>query len=191
MIPKRIISIWLGDKQPELIQKCMKTHDQPGFEHVLITLDNCFRNEYVEGALKVSYAKATDYLRIYYLNQMGGIYLDADMEVLRPLDRFLVDPMFVCEEENGFISNAIIGSQPAHPILLDYLGKVDRNFIGSGDLIFQPGMFLWTEIVKYSKDVRIYPAEFFLPYNHHLDRLHRTANTHTIHYFSKSWVDTR
>jgi mannosyltransferase OCH1-like enzyme len=188
MIPKRIISIWLGDKQPELIQKCLNTHYQPGFENLLITLDNCYRNIYIEGCLQVSYAKAADYLRIYYLNKLGGIYLDADVEVIKPLDDFLDQEMFTCVEENGFVSNAIIGSVPGHPILKDYLGKVDRNFIGNGDLIFQPGMFLWTEIVKYNPGVRIYPPEYFLPYNHRMDRMKITENTHTIHYFLKSWT---
>lgn len=197
-IPKRIISIWLskGDT-PVLIKKCLETHKQPGYEHVMITLENCYMGLYVQECLNPGsvckprgrYAKATDYLRMWYLNSLGGIYLDADVEIIKPLDdRLLQDSMFCCEEENGYVSNAIVGSEAGHPILQDYLGKVDRNFIGSGDLIFNPGMFLWTEIVRSSTGVKRYPPDFFLPYNHHLDRLKMTDNTYTIHHFSRSWV---
>ena len=174
---------------PELIAKCVKTHKLPGYEHQLCTLDNCARPKYVAECIEAKqWAKAADYLRIYYLFHHGGIYLDADVEVLKPFDDLLEQQMFVGEEENHFVSNAIIGSVAHHAILADFLGKVDRNFIGSGDLIFQPGMYLWTEIVRYSKNVRIYPPEYFLPYNHHQDVMKKTENSYTIHYFSKSWL---
>lgn len=199
MIPKRIFSIWLNPKDPpELIQRCLATHKQPGFEHVLITLENYEKLKYVKDCLSPKssciprgrFSKAADFLRMWYLNEYGGIYLDADVEVIKPLDDALLqDKMFVCSEENQFVSNAIVGSEAKHPILQDYLGRVERNFKGTGDLVFQPGMFLWTEIVRYSgNEVKIYPPDYFLPYNHHLDRLKVTDNTYTIHHFSKSWV---
>lgn len=190
MIPKKIFTIWLGEEAPEWIRKCMASHALDGYEHRLITLENCFKeSRYVKECLNAhKWVKAVDYLRMHYLYTEGGIYLDADVEVLKPFDDLLDQPMFVGEEENGFVSNAIVGAEAGHPILADFLGKVDRNFIGSGDLIFQPGMFLWTEIVRYSEGVKIYPPDYFLPYNHHKDELNVTANSYTIHHFSKSWV---
>jgi mannosyltransferase OCH1-like enzyme len=189
-IPKRIFTIWLGDKPPEWIEKCMNTHALPGYEHRIITLENCrVESRYLQECLDArAWVKAADYMRAWYLCQEGGIYLDADVEVVKPFDDLLDQSMFVGQEENSFVSNAIIGAKPGHPILIDFLGKVDRNFIGGGDLVFQPGMFLWTEIVRYSPDVRIYPPDFFLPYNHHRDELKVTDNTYTIHHFSKSWI---
>lgn len=195
MIPKRIFTIWLNESDvlPELEQRCIKTHDLPGYDHQIITLKNCFRNtHYIQECLSAkNWAKATDYLRMWYLRRSGGIYLDADVEVLKPFDPLLKDAIFVGREENNFISNAIIGSVGGHHTLSDYLGKVERNFIGSGDLIFQPGMFLWTEIVHYTPEVKIYPPEYFLPYNHHNNKLNLTPNSYCIHHFSKSWVKTK
>lgn len=190
MIPKRIFTIWLGDEAPQWIQDCMKTHAVPGYEHNLITLENCFRGKrYVQQCIDAKkWAKAADYLRLWYLYTEGGIYLDADAEVLKPFDDLLDQPMFVGEEENNFVSNAIIGSERRHPILEDCLGKMERNFIGGGDLVFQPGMYLWTEVVRYSPGVKIYPPEYFLPFNHHSGELKTTNNTYTVHHFSKSWL---
>lgn len=198
MIPKVIFTIWLSESpaRPELIEKCIKTHDLEGYEHRLIELDQAkaiaevHGKRYLKECLETKqWAKAADYLRIWLLAFSGGVYLDADVEILdgKNFDAFLADEIFCGEEENGFVSNAIIGSIPSHPILLDYLGKVDRNFIGSGDLVFQPGMFLWTEIVKEDPRVNIYAPDYFLPYNHHLDRLALTERSITVHHFSRSW----
>lgn len=192
MIPKRIFTIWLNDKPgyPELIERCIKTHEIPGYEHVLITLGNRDHPPYVQECIQRGlWAKAADYLRMWYLFHDGGIYLDADVEVLpgKNFDAFLDDDLFCGEEENGFVSNAIVGAVPGHPVIEDYLGKVDRNFKPEGELVFQPGMFLWTEIVRYTPGVKIYRPEYFLPYNHHLDRLTLTEKSITIHHFSRSW----
>lgn len=194
-IPKRIITIWLSDNEemPELIRKCINTHQHQihnGYEHLFVGLkdvpkDSTYLNECVRTK---QWAKATDFLRIKLLNELGGIYLDADVEIIKQFDDLIEQPMFCGMEENLFVSNAIIGSEAGHPILSDYLGKVERNFLGGGDLIYQPGMYLWTEIVKYSNGVRVYPPEYFLPYNHHMDRLLTTDNTYCIHHFSKSWI---
>lgn len=196
MIPKKIITIWLNDKPgyPELIDKCIKTHDLPGYEHKLYTLENCDKPPYVAECIKFGlWAKAADYLRMWYLFHEGGIYLDADVEMIagKDFDDLLEQEMFVGEEENGFVSNAIVGAVPGHPILEKYLKTVDENFIPRGNLVYQPGMFLWTEIVRYSTGVQIYKPEVFLPYNHHLDRTVLTANSRCIHHFAKSWVSAK
>lgn len=198
MIPKRIITIWLSDNPvyPELIEKCIATHTIPGYEHHLYTLQNCDKPPYVAECIKFGkWAKAADYLRMWYLHHDGGIYLDADVEVLKPFDDLLEQPMFVGAEENGFVSNAIVGAVPGHPLIEEYLKIVDDNFKPAGSLIFQPGMFLWTELTRYrhntADDIRIYPPEYFLPYNHHMDRLQVTPNSYTIHHFSRSWVDKK
>jgi len=190
MIPKRIFTIWLGERAPQWIADCISTHNVPGYEHRLVTLANCFNGtRYIQECIAAEkWAKAADYLRLYYLHKEGGIYLDADTEVIKPFDDLLDQPMFVGKEENEFVSNAIIGSVAGHPILADCLGKMERNFIGGGDLVFQPGMYLWTEVVRYSPDVRIYPPEYFLPYNHHNGEVNITINTYTVHHFSKSWL---
>lgn len=197
-IPKKIWTIWLGNEMPDKIKECISTQTLDGYKHTLLDNQYIDNMSWFYSGIKYfrecyeskKWAKAADFLRMFILEQEGGIYLDADVKVLKPFDDLLNQDMFVGAEENGFVSNAIVGSIPKHPILTDYLGKVERNFIGSGDLVFQPGMFLWTEIVRYSTDVTIYPPEYFLPYNHHMDRLLVTDNTYTIHYFNKSWVKT-
>lgn len=196
MIPKRIISMWVGPSQPELVKKCIATHKLEGYEHIFIDngtqIDEEFITPYFLECWQAGrWGKLSDYLRICYLEKYGGIYLDADTEVLKPFDDVLDNEIFACEEENMFVANGIIGAIPHHPMLQHYKKLIEENFRGTGELVFQPGMYLWTELVKHSEwsdGVKLYSAEWFLPYNHQTDTLKITENTHTNHYYLKSWL---
>lgn len=191
-IPKNLITIWLGPEMPELVKECVLTHHLLGWNQIHVTNDDYYHCRYVDECVEAGkFGKACDFLRMFYLEKYGGVYIDMDTKVLKSFDDVLDNEMFVCEEENKFIANGIIGVVPNHPMIKHYLEVVETNFIGSGDLVFQPGMFLWTEMVKYSQwtpNIKIYPAEWFLPYNHQTKITNITENTHTMHYYLKSWV---
>lgn len=193
LIPKIITSIWIGPEMPDLIKSCIESQKIEGYQHILIDNSNMYHCKYVDECMGAEkWGKAADYLRMHYLYETGGIFLDADTKVLKPFDDVLDNEMFVCEEENMFIANGIVGVVPGHPMIKHYLDVVSSNFIGSGDLVFQPGMYLWTELVKYSQwspKIKIYPADWFLPYNHQNKQTNITPNTHTMHYYLKSWID--
>ena len=182
---------------PEVVKHCIKTHKLEGYEHIWIDngtiIDPEFKTDYLTECFNArNYGKASDYLRVCYLEKYGGIYLDADTEVLKPFDDVLDNEMFVCEEDNGFVANGIIGAVPNHPMLTHYKGVIERNFRGGGELVFQPGMYLFTELVKYSRwtpGIKVYAPDWFLPYNHQTDKLNITENTHTNHYYLKSWLN--
>lgn len=195
MIPKTIFTIWLGGTVPEYLQKSVDSHMHiDGYEHRMISDANYYRgSDYVNDCIEAGqYAKAADYLRVYYLYTEGGIYLDADVEVLlnKSFDAFLEHEVFCGREKNGFVSNAIIGAEKGSPLLGDYLVTVDSNFKGSGSLIYQPGMYLWTEKTTYNplSPVVIYDPEYFLPFNWQDGTMQMTEHTVCIHHFNRSWV---
>jgi len=194
MIPKTIISMWIGPEMPDIVKKCVATHKLDGYEHLWIdnsNFDSFDCNDYFYEAYKAGlYGKASDYLRMYLLERYGGIYLDADTEILKPFDDLLDNKMFVCEEANYFIANGVVGSEKGHPIIQDYLGKLTRNFKGTGELVFQPGMGLWTECIKqgpHLDKVKIFTPEYFLPYNWQTGQTNITKNSYTNHYYLQSW----
>lgn len=204
LIPRKIYAIWLTHTPeiPALIQRCLESQRkfcaEYGYEFQLVTIADIkeYSPRYVRECIAAQkWAKAADFLRVWYLYYHGGIYLDADVEMIpgQTFEEMLGWEIFCGEEENNFASNAIIGAQPNHPLLLKFLDTVDRNFKGGGDLVFQPGMYLWTEFVKeaafINPRIKIYPPEYFLPYNHHIDRLKVTENSRCIHHFNKSWID--
>ncbi len=193
MIPKTIISMWIGPEMPDIVKECVATHKIDGYKHIWIDNNNigAFTSDYLQECLdSKNWGKASDYLRMYLLERYGGIYLDADTTVLKPFDDLLENKMFVCEEANYFIANGIVGSEKGHPILKDYLGKLTRNFKGTGELVFQPGMGLWTECIKqgpHLDKVKIFTPEYFLPYNWQTGQTNITENTYTNHYYLQSW----
>lgn len=192
-IPKRIISMWIGPEMPEKVKECVATHKLEGYEHLWIDNDTVdeFSCEYLRDCISAeNWGKASDYLRMAYLEKYGGIYLDADTTVLKTFDDVLDNELFVCEERNYFIANGIIGAVAHHPLIQEYLGKLTRNFKGSGELVFQPGMGLWTECIKqgpWVDKIKIYPTEWFLPYDWQTGVTTITENTHTNHFYLQSW----
>ena len=193
-IPRRVISMWIGPEMPQLVKDCVATHKLDGYEHLWIDNSNYheFDCQYLSECTEAGlWGKASDYLRMAYLEKYGGIYLDADTKVLKTFDDVLNNEMFVCQERNQFIANGIIGAIPNHPMIKHCMGVMERNFRGGGELVFQPGMYLLTELVKYSQwtpKIKIYPADWFLPYDHQSGVTTISENTHTYHFYLKSWL---
>ena len=194
MIPKKIWTIWLGGEMPELAKVCIETQKLPGYEHCLITLDNCYRgSQYVNDAIEAKrWVKAADWLRMYYLYTEGGIYLDADMEVLpgKNFDHLLDCDMFIPREECGHYANCGLGAVAGQPALKAYLDRVENNFKGAGDLVYEPGIRTFSDILwlaDKSKIVMLSPDSFF-PYNWQTCRTTITPNTLVFHHYAKSWV---
>ena len=69
---------------------------------------------YAQAALKArKYAFVADYIRCAALYTHGGVYLDTDVEVLRPFDPLLGQQMFLGYEAPGLVGTAIIGARPS------------------------------------------------------------------------------
>lgn len=193
MIPKTIFTIWLNETSEIPLDWALyvDTHNIPGYEHRLITIDNCFKdNKYVQECLNAKkWVKAADYLRVYYLYNYGGIYLDADIEVFQDknFDEFLNNQFFSCKEENGFITNGVMGGEQGLLMFKEYLDTVESNFIGSGSMVFEPGMRLLTDLI-YRYKYRLFDTEYFLPYNHQTNETKITDKTICFHHFKKSWL---
>ena len=101
MIPKKIHFCWLsGGGMPLWIQKCINSWKEVMPDYEVIHWDrNKFNIESVpfvnEAYSAKKWAFASDYIRLYALYKEGGIYLDADVFVRKPFDRFLIYNFFV------------------------------------------------------------------------------------------------
>ena len=122
MIPK-IIHRTIPSKETDLMKNCwesvqkycskweLRTHyDLDEYDIVGEYLDLCPR-----GAFKA------DLIRLEVLYKFGGIYLDSDVEIYQPLDRLLDLDAFVVEEDNLFPINAVMGSIPENPLILEMI----------------------------------------------------------------------
>ena len=106
MIPKKIHYCWLSnDVMPEKLQRCIESWkiNLPDYEIIKwdLTKFPLEKNIWVRQAYeRKKYAFAADYIRIYALVTEGGIYLDSDVEVLKPFDDLLHLPFFICKENS-------------------------------------------------------------------------------------------
>ncbi len=180
MIPKRIITIWLSeDPTPEVVLKCGESKKIEGYENILITLDNVYRgSEYVNKCLEMKdWVRAADYLRLHYLNELGGIYLDADAEVVGTFDDILESQMFVFIEASNYINNGYIGSVAQHPFLKYVLNTMEHNFRFDQNL-FWAGMQFFAEAYYIADREELGMAI--------LDQANLESRVH--HYAMESWV---
>jgi mannosyltransferase OCH1-like enzyme len=207
-IPKKIHYCWFGYGQmPELAVQCLSSWKKhlPDYELILWNEYNfdINSNYYVKEAYETKkYAFVTDYVRLYALYHFGGIYMDTDVEVLKPLDCFLKHRAFTgCENENLCVTG-IIASEKNHPWIKKLLDDYkDKHFIlADGKLSLTTNTQRITKITvgeygwlpenrqQILKDgLYIYPFDFFCAKDYKTGKLEATNNTYTIHHFSGSW----
>lgn len=199
MIPKIIHYCWFGDGELcPLSKKCMLTWEQmcPDYEVMRwdesnIDLDIPFIAENLE---KKQWAFVSDYVRLQQLYLHGGIYLDTDVEIIKPVDDLLEHKCFLGEELPGRLNSAVLGAEPRHLFVKASLELIEHRYEESKPYLIAPEVC--TKVVKNVPDeVTIFPVDYFYPYNpfsdEHSNRQlmfsHITENTYAIHHWAKSW----
>lgn len=67
----------------------------------------------------------SDIARYEILHRYGGVYVDCDMEALRPLDPLLEHRAFAAWELDGvWVNNAVLGAEPGHPMLAQLIRRI-------------------------------------------------------------------
>lgn len=197
MIPKIIHLCWLsGDPYPPLISNCIDSWVKklPDYE-IKVWSKNSFDINSVkwvkEAVQQKKYAFAADYIRFYALYNFGGIYLDADVEVLKSFNPLLNYEYFLGEEASGDVEAAVIGAQKGLPWLkecLDYYSE--RSFLKSnGKMDLRPVPLLLNRI-KNKYNLSIFPFYFFSPKDYILGKISVKKDSYTIHHFDGKWVKT-
>lgn len=209
MIPKIIHYCWFGrGKMPELAEKCIASWHRflPEYEYKLWNEDSFDINSvpYVKEAYEArKFAFVTDYIRLWALERFGGVYMDTDVEILKPLDEFLDLPAFTGYEASsgmapvtGLMASAAGGIWVKEQLAY-YEGKHFINADGSLDLT--PNTITISKIMSdngfvadgkyavYKNDMHVFPVDYFCPLTS-TRVLKLTSNTCCIHHFAGSWV---
>ncbi len=196
MIPKILWSAWLGGEQPEAIKKCIASQklcaEKFGYEYRIIDNSTTLPDiPYLNAAIKAKkYVKIVDFLKAYYLHEVGGVFMDADITVLpnKNFDALLTHKLFAAREENGFVGYSLVGAEKGNPLFKDYLEIVPAKFKGDDDLFFESSMEVFTNLAYSQKyDVTILLPEYFFVYNWQTGIIKATENSIALHDFYKSW----
>ena len=207
MIPKIIHYCWFGrGEMPEMAIKCIESWHKhmPDYEYKLWNEDNFDIGliPYVKEAYYAGkYAFVSDYVRLYALYTDGGIYLDTDVEVLKPFDDLLALTGFIGFEGTKYspVGTGTIACLAGGEWVTEQLHAYDNlHFIqtdGSMDLLTNPfritfemkkNGFVQNGEKQFYKDMQVFPVEFFCP-RQSTGEVFITENTYCDHHFMGSW----
>lgn len=212
MIPKIIHYCWFGGNPlPDSAKYYISTWKKycPDYEYKEWNEDNfdVSQNAYCKEAYETKkWAFVTDYVRLKVLADYGGIYMDTDVEVVRPLDDFLSYDAFSGYESNNYITTGTLGACQQCSWVKHLLKDYDnRHFImPDGNLNLTTNVEVITKMTKelygleldgnfklFGGNCALFPFDYFCAKDFVDGRIKSTSNTYTIHHFSGSWLSPR
>ncbi len=225
-IPKIIHYCWFGGgEMPQRIKDCIESWRivLPDYE-IRCWDDRSFDMhsvKWVEQAYAAGkWAFVADYIRLYALHTVGGIYLDTDVRVIKSFDPFLKHRAFSGIEwaqhpfysrsempwNNGInIESGIMGCEKGHPVFKAFMDFYEnREFaVENMNNYVMPHVLhsvakdfgfrrdTWWDHQVIEGDFQIYPYDYFPGQRTARWDMYVTHNTVAIHLHSGSWRPPR
>ena len=216
MIRSVIHYCWFGRKPlPDLAQRCVASWRQhmPQCEVRRWDEDNfdVHAVPYTAEAYRLGkYAFVSDYARLWILYHHGGIYLDTDVELLKPLDDMLEQGPFMgqeqpedpsdralhcamglgmaCQAGHPFVARMLQHYQSAH--FVTWTGQQGATIVDTVRQLMadEPIEPVGDGIVR-AAGFNIYPWPWLCPMNYFTGELKLQPQSHAIHHYAASWVD--
>lgn len=204
MIPKIIHYCWFGKNPiPALLEKCIMSWQHLCPDYTIIewneTNYDITKIPYIAEAYQQGkWAFVSDYVRLDVVYQYGGIYLDIDVELLRPLDSLLEQTCFFgCEIANDVATGLCFGAVKKHWFIKENMSVYESHTFGelsktcveiTTDLLLAHGL-TQEKGVRCVKGMTIYPPDYFNPIHFWTNQLILTEQTYSIHHAAGSWVE--
>ena len=211
MIPKIIHYCWFGGKElPENAVKCIDSWKKYCPDYEIRRWDesnfDVEENTFVAQAYKArKFAFVSDYARFKIMIEDGGIYLDTDVELLKPLDDLLDQHAFMGFEKNGaeitgIAPGLIIGAEAGAQFLRDMVDIYSNTTFCDAE-----GKQTAATVVKYMTDylvdrgcvvedrmqtvdgITLYPTAHFCPKDYGSGEIHISENTYSVHHYDSTW----
>ena len=207
-IPKVIHYCWFGKgPKPALAEKCIKSWKKycPDYQIICWNEDNfdIGQNLYMKQAYDAKkWAFVSDYVRLKVVYDYGGIYLDTDVELLKPIDDLLDNNGFLGYDEKGLVCTGLgFGAEKGNPVIGAFLHDYDDiSFLredGSCDLtpcpdrntdrLVQLGMDIAVTDQTFM-GIRLLPREYLCPMEYYTGKKTITPKTYSIHHYCASWT---
>lgn len=204
LIPPIIHYCWFGKSElPQLAKKCIESWKYccPDFEIRLWNEDNydVEKNPYMFAAYKdKKWAYVSDYARVDVVNEYGGIYLDTDVELLRPLDMLMREKAFAGFESGIYVSFGLgFGAGRNNPVLCDLL-NLYADLPWDGGMVacptFQSKILEKHGLIRNNtfqrlENITILPARYLSPMSVNTGRMYDSSESFAVHHYAGSWLN--
>lgn len=210
-IPKIVHYCWFGGKEkPDSVKKCIESWKRylPDYE-LMEWNENNFnidKLQYTKEAYEAGkYAFVSDVARIEALYQYGGFYMDTDVEVLKSFTPLLDSRCVLGMEEKEYVATSFMGFEKGHPLVKQFLNlyKNLTFFDGKGQIITGTNVAKLTKMLikqgfvqenhyqELEDGIKIYPKEFFSPYDYINCYYNITENSYCVHHFAVTWMSKK
>ena len=207
MIERTIHYVWLGSKSlPEVsvgyIENWRRLHPTWEIRRWDESNFDCENNEWIRAALaNKNYALASDVIRSSVLLNYGGVYLDTDVEILKPLDE-LVDKndFFIGYETSLWFGCAILGAKAHHPVMQEVCKRYEVPSTSDNDNSNMLCVFNFSEVLtrlyginldgktrRINDGIQLLQTDYFYPKNYISHQGEITQNTIAIHQYNSVW----
>lgn len=211
LIPKIIHHTWFGkDPYPKIVRKCIASWKKylPDYEIITWTSDNFDMDicPWVRESYEAKkYAFTADYARFYLLSKYGGLYLDADVEVLKCLDPLMNQQGFVGRLSSPLpyesLGGAVVGSEKGHHIFQELVDEYNAvHFVSDTGVpnIFMTESYMMCNVfsrhglvlsncLQVIDGITVYPYECF-PWTTAEGIFHPLTSAYTLHHPYGSWL---
>lgn len=210
MIPKKIHYCWFGRGQKsELILRCIESWKKycPDYEIIEWNEDNLdiTQCDYAREAYEEKkWAFVSDYARLCVLEEHGGIYLDTDMQLLKPIDEFLDNEGVLAFEAKDYVCLGIIGVVKNHPFISLMKQEYETIYFRNDGSLDETT----TNVQRMRKHLlsgglknngkqqtvcgmTIYPQKLFFPYDFKMIFDIAPKSAYSIHHAAGSWKNNK
>lgn len=154
-------------------------------------------------------AQLAGLVRLEAVHELGGIYVDMDMEPLRPLGPLLeavgefgADQAFIGTEDDQHLTDAMFGAPAGHAGIAACIDRVNDLF---GDALAEDmhppgaqatGPLNTTAVLKQRSDTVVLPRRMLYPYSYterhrrHEDFRTTSPDSFAVHHWAFSWQGT-
>lgn len=205
MIPKIIHYCWFGKGDiPDIGLQCIESWNEILYDYEIIRWDettfDVSQNEFTKKAYdEKKYAFVSDYVRLYALETMGGVYMDIDEIVLKDFSELLINKEIVaCFETNSSVMMGLLAADKGNGLIREFMDIYDNW--DREDYIANPQIFtklltsrglelngLYQELK--SGLIAIYPNDYFCCYDFSVYKEKVTENSYAMQKYAGTWTN--